>query len=81
MILKKLEIELSTYGEFKGQYRGEARFENENGKVTVVLKEQHCDAIFNLCADAIVQSSKEVANAMIKPILTQKALENNEVMP
>lgn len=81
MILRELEVKLETYGDFKGQYRGKARFTGEYGEVIVVLSEKHCDGIFNLCADSIIQNSKEVASAMIKPILTQKALENNEVMP
>ena len=81
MILQKLEIELKQYGEFKGQYRGAAKFANENGESTVVLLPEHCDAIFNLCADAIVQQSAAVAKAMVMPILTQRALEKNEKMP
>jgi len=75
MILQKIEIELQKYGEHKGQYRGAAKFANESGETTVVLLPEHCDAIFNLCADAIVQKSAEVAKAMIAPIMVQKSLE------
>ncbi|CAB5212860.1 hypothetical protein UFOVP191_36 [uncultured Caudovirales phage] len=75
MILQKLEIELKTYGQYKGQYRGAAKFANEMGETTVVLLPEHCDAILNLCADAILKKSSEVAQAMITPILTQRLLE------
>lgn len=81
MILQEIRIELQKYGQYKGQYAGSAKFCNPDGETTVFLKPEHCDAIFNLCADAILQQSKDVASAMIKPILTQRALENNEVMP
>jgi hypothetical protein len=81
MILQKLEVSLQTYGEHKGQYRGAAKFANEHGETTVILLPEHCDAIFNLCADAIIKRSSEVANAMVAPILTQRALEKNELPP
>lgn len=81
MILQKLEVSLQTYGEHKGQYRGAAKFANENGETTVVLLPEHCDAIFELCSDAIIKRSNEIAKAMIAPILTQRALENNQLPP
>jgi len=48
VILQKLEIELKSYGEYKGQYRGAAKFANEKGETTVVLLPEHCDAIFEM---------------------------------
>lgn len=81
VILQKLEIELKSYGEYKGQYRGAAKFANEKGETTVVLLPEHCDAIFELCSDAILKQSAEIAKAMIMPIVVQKALENNQPNP
>ena len=77
MILKKLEIELQGYGEFKGQYIGTARFNGEQGSVALNLTPEHCQRIFKVCADSIVEVAKDAAHNLTCSVIEHgKALEN-----
>ncbi len=79
MILKNLEIELNTYGKEKGKYTGRVDFQNEDSKIQLRLTPEHINKIFELCADALVQTAKDAANEMTVNIIEhKKALEKGD---
>ena len=76
MILKKLEIKLNMYGPHEGQYTGEARFDGGAGGVALSLTPKHCEQIFQVCADGIIDVAKDAArNLTCAVIEQQKSLE------
>lgn len=65
MRLQKLEIELNRYGENKGKYTGVARFDGDRGSIALALNEQHCEEMFRICADGIVDVAKAAARMFV----------------
>ena len=61
MKLKSLRIHKDCYSE---HYAGAVEFEGSHGEVKLVLDERLSEKILAVCADEIVASSKEVAEAM-----------------
>lgn len=72
MILNKLNIELQQWGENKGQYKGEVSFLSKQGEVMVHLSPEHINKILPIVADAMIASTKEVANLLTGQIIDQK---------
>ena len=68
MNLLKLEISLITYGEDKGQYKGMARFGGETGTVDLNLNHHHCEQMFLVCADGIVDVAKASARMLTNEV-------------
>ena len=73
MKLIKLEIELQRYGAQKGQYIGAAKFEGDTGAVTLNLNAHHCEQIFKVCADGII----DVARASARMLLNEAIAHND----
>lgn len=74
MNLAALEMKKEMWGEDKGLFVGTATFTGEMGRVQVKLEPNHCQAILELCADAIVSNAREVANAMVLPLIEATAI-------
>lgn len=66
MRLRKLEIELQTYGPDKGTYTGVARFDGERGSIALNLNQHHCEEMFLVCADSIVDVAKAAAKMFVQ---------------
>ena len=72
MKLEKLSIELQRYGPEKGQYMGEAVFTGETGKVGLKLNKHHCDEIFRVCGESMIDVARAAAR-----MLTAEVIENH----
>jgi len=73
MILEDLRIQLSTFGRDKGKYKGRATFVNEQGSVTINLTKKHCENIFSICADGIIDTAKEAADSLTISVIEHDA--------
>jgi hypothetical protein len=73
MKLIKLDIELQRWGEQKGQYVGAAKFEGSAGAVTLNLNAHHCEQIFKVCAEGII----DVAKASARMVLNEAIAHND----
>jgi len=76
MQLIELRIAKARYGNNEGKYVGHAEFGNKKGKVDIVLTPEHCENIFKVCADSILETAKEAASELtISVIEHQEKLE------
>lgn len=76
MRLTELRIRFKDFGENEGKYVGTARFENEKGDVGIVLSPQHCEKIFDVCAEGIIETAKEAATDLAISIVHEKKIED-----
>ena len=67
--LNKLYITRSEYGSCKGQLNGIVEFIGPHGKIELPLDEQMSKDIIAICADALVRSSRAVAENMTADII------------
>lgn len=73
MDLESLKIEKRAWGENKGKYTGSINFYNQQGSIGLNLEPEQINKIFAICADVLIQTSKEVANDMTANIIEAKA--------
>ena len=73
MILKDLRIKLCEYGKNKGMYIGNASFENGKGEIEIRLTPDHCDRIFKICADSIIEVAKEAAQELTVSVIEHQS--------
>lgn len=71
MQFKALQIERETYGEFKGKCVGTAKFDSTFGSVSITLSPELAARVLTVCADALVNVSREAANLMTQEIIDQ----------
>ncbi len=69
MILEQLTITRSTYGPDKGRMSGRVKFSSAAGTVELQLGEEVSRAIVRICAEGIVQASKQVADQMAADVI------------
>lgn len=72
MNLNKLIIERIKYGDDVGSFKGTVSFDNEKGKVDIVLSPEHCEKIFAVVADGIVDTAKEAAKNLCISVVEHK---------
>ena len=72
MNLVKLDIERVKYGESKGQFKGYIKFDNELGEIAISLTPKHCEELFRVCADGIVDTAKEAATELTCTVIEHK---------
>lgn len=72
MQLTDLRIELCRYGDKKGQYNGTATFSGGKGSVTLNLDEKHCERIFQVCAEGIVEVAQDAARNLTCRVIEQQ---------
>jgi len=79
IILDKLTIERDLYGIGKGKLKGEVRFSSVNGTIYLKINEDHVQKILDMCADALLETTREMADVMrsdiIEGVTTEKKLE------
>ncbi len=66
MSLRKIEIEIVTYGEKKGTYEGEITFDSPTGSVGLCLNDEQCAKMFAVVADGVIETAKEVALILVE---------------
>ena len=71
MKLKSLEIEEIRWGENEGQYRANITFSSDRGSVTTHLSPREINKVLSVVADALVETSKEVAQDLTAEIINQ----------
>lgn len=64
MQLQTLHISLCAFGPNEGKYTGKATFKNQYGGVEIALSPELSTGVLRLCADAIVQNSRELATKL-----------------
>ena len=62
--LKKLSIEMQNWGSNKGRFEGTIEYEGDKGRVALTLSPEDCERFFPVVADAIVATSREVAQSL-----------------
>jgi hypothetical protein len=61
MLLEKLYMHRSYKGD---TVTGNIEFKGEHGSIEITLNDDSCKKILLACADALIQTSKEVANKL-----------------
>ena len=74
MILDELKIERIRYGHHQGKHRGNIRFSNDSGEVSLKLNQELCNKIFEICAEGLIETAKEAANNMTCEIIEHNKL-------
>ena len=72
MLLKKLEIERQSWGDYKGKCVGKITFEGNDGSVALNLNPASCEKLFLLVADGLIDVAKETAENMTCNLIEQK---------
>ena len=74
MIFKGLNIRrLSTYDDRPGKLTGTISFSNDMADISLNLTEEHCRQLLAVCADALVDSVREVAQLLTTDCIIAKA--------
>ena len=69
MELESLYLRKEPYGAKKGQMTGDIVFSNDGGKITLVLTAENSREILRICAERLVEQSREVATQMTAAII------------
>ena len=72
MRLKSLVINRPEWGVDEGKLVGSIEFTNALGKVALSLNEEQINAIFKVCADAILTVAKAAAEELTCTVVEQK---------
>jgi hypothetical protein len=64
--LSSLTIRAIGWGTDKGKFRGEIEYVGEKGRVAVTISHSDWERLLPVVADAIVASSREVAESLTK---------------
>ena len=69
MELESLYMTVETYGPDKGRVKGSISFRGSAGKIELVLTHENAQEILRICADRLVEQSKEAAMSMTADII------------
>ena len=70
-LLKSLYLSIQEYGKEKGQLIGNAEFSNEFGEMKISIRQEHAARIVEVCAEALVATTRETANLMTSQVIEQ----------
>jgi NAD dependent epimerase/dehydratase family enzyme len=70
MELTSLSITRQQWGAETGKLKGEIKFKQANGDITLILSDEQMAGVLNVCAPAVVTAAQEVAT-----MIYQEALE------
>ena len=70
--LTTINISLQTYGPNEGKYTGEVRFKGVYGAVEIVLSPSISEKILALCAEGLMQNTRELAETLTANILVSQ---------
>jgi hypothetical protein len=79
MQLHTLIIRRCDYGANNGTYSGTAKFDGEAGEVQVKLTAAHCEKIFGIVADGVVECAKEAAEKLTAECMASKPTETLKI--
>lgn len=80
MKMKELHIEeIPSYVDSSGNYRGKIKFSGNNGVVEIHLNHERIKKILAVVADALVETSKDVAENLTAEIINQVPMLEGEV--
>ena len=68
MELESLYLTKETYGPDKGKVKGTISFRGSVGKIELVLTHENAQEILRICADRLVEQSREAAVSMTAAI-------------
>jgi len=71
MKLEQLALTYCTYGVNNGKYTGAAKFENQYGSIELTLSPEMSAQILQICAEALVANSREVAANLTAAVIEQ----------
>ncbi len=74
MNLKELRIVREEYGQDKGKLLGKIKVDSQDGEITIRLTPKHIEQILRVCADSLVEVSKEVASELTSSMIEQSAV-------
>ena len=74
MRLENLSVRRERFGVYADQLRGTVKFSSEASTVEIVLGEELSQRIVQLCAEAIVEASHNVASLLVSDVIEDKAL-------
>lgn len=72
LTLEKLEIERQFYGPEKGKFAGHIRFGKDKTSIRLALNNAQCETILDICADALVDTARELAGTLREHIMAEK---------
>ena len=64
MVLKKLLIERETWGEHKGEYKVEIKFDDDKGAIELILPPNISSQLLTATADEITTFSMQAAESL-----------------
>lgn len=63
--LKSIQIELQTYGEYKGKYIGKVKYENDESEAFMFnLSEERCNEYLKLVSEELVAGATELGKQL-----------------
>ena len=71
LTLESLQVSMNTYGQNEGKYTGTIHFKGQYGAIELVLAPSISEHVLALCADALVENAKDVANNLTAAIINQ----------
>ena len=78
MKFQKLEIERGRFGADSGKLIGKVQFESDNSTVFLKITEEHVQKVMDLCADLLIETTKEMAeivrNDIIEGVTVEKRI-------
>ena len=69
MELESLYLTKETYGPNKGKISGKITFQGNAGEISLVLTPANAQEILRICADRLVEQSREAAMSMTAAII------------
>ena len=74
MQLENIQIRLIKYGAQAGTYEGQVKFVGGSGDISLNLDDTMTKRVLSICADEIVSSSRQVAEALTAEVVTGQAM-------
>lgn len=84
MKLTSLEIELQSWGEYRGQYTGKVKYEGKEGAVALTLSPEVSETVLRAIAGDIVRITKHTAEnfaAITEESVQQARIEASKNIP
>ena len=71
LILESLSVNRCTYGSEEGKYTGSLAFRGHYGQISITLDPIISEKVLALCADALVENARQVADNLTATIINQ----------
>ncbi len=71
LTLESLQVSMNNYGANEGKYTGTVQFKGHYGSIELTLAPSISEQVLALCADALVENARDVANNLTAAIINQ----------